>query len=100
MIFRELKTMTGRVRTDQRHVIGILTAIGEDVGIWRPDDLTSGRIVRELTAISRPRLQPADIAWLTSELNALGQRCPDAQMWQRCKRLMRSALMTNLEETV
>lgn len=94
MLYRELKTMTGRLRTQQHHVIDMLTAIGMDVDVWRLADMASGRIIRELDVIRRPlqQLQPNDLEWLSSELNAIGQRCPDAQMWQRCQRLLRRTL--------
>lgn len=52
VLFRELKTEKGRVATEQREWLGALTLAGEDAGVWRPSDLLSGQIARELTAIS------------------------------------------------
>jgi len=48
VLFRELKTDKGRVSPDQRTWIDGLTAAGMDAGVWRPSDLTSGRILAEL----------------------------------------------------
>jgi hypothetical protein len=49
-LFIELKSETGRVRPEQREVIGHLRAAGLDARIWRPSDwpsieatLTGGR---------------------------------------------------------
>lgn len=52
-IFRECKTETGRTTEDQDEWIERLRAVGHDVDIWRPRDLFSGRIQRELIALSR-----------------------------------------------
>ncbi|QSZ53290.1 VRR-NUC domain-containing protein [Paenarthrobacter ureafaciens] len=48
VLFRELKTATGRVRPAQALCMRILKLAGLDVGVWRPEDLASGRILREL----------------------------------------------------
>ena len=48
ILFRELKTDKGRVSPDQRKWIDGLTAAGGDAGVWRPEDLRSGRVTREL----------------------------------------------------
>ncbi|MDQ1053198.1 hypothetical protein QE394_001126 [Arthrobacter sp. SORGH_AS 212] len=48
VLFRELKTDKGRVSPDQRTWIDGLTAAGMDAGVWRPADLTSGRVLAEL----------------------------------------------------
>ncbi|QOT16495.1 VRR-NUC domain-containing protein [Paenarthrobacter sp. YJN-5] len=48
VLFRELKTSTGRVRPAQVLCLKILELAGLDVGVWRPEDLHSGRIQREL----------------------------------------------------
>lgn len=37
--FRELKTMTGKVSPDQLAWLDALAQAGQDVGIWRPDQL-------------------------------------------------------------
>jgi VRR-NUC domain len=50
VIFRELKTQTGRVSPAQAQWIAALTAAGQDAGLWRPADLLSGQIARELAA--------------------------------------------------
>jgi hypothetical protein len=49
LLFRELKTDTGRLTVPQRHWIDELAACGQDVGVWRPADLRGGRISAELT---------------------------------------------------
>ncbi len=53
VLFRELKSQRGRVEPEQREWLDALAADGADVGVWRPSDLLSGRIQRELMAISR-----------------------------------------------
>lgn len=51
LLYRELKTATGRV-TPAQHAWGQrLKAVGCDWDVWRPADLASGRILRELEAI-------------------------------------------------
>lgn len=52
-IFRECKTETGRTTTEQDEWIERLRAVGHDVGVWRPADLFSGSIQRELIALAR-----------------------------------------------
>ena len=47
-MFRELKTSKGRVTVDQQAWLDALGKAGQDVGVWRPADLLSGRIVAEL----------------------------------------------------
>lgn len=51
LIFRELKTETGRVSPEQERWGLMLRYVGQDWAVWRPSDLTSGRIQRELEAI-------------------------------------------------
>lgn len=51
VIFRELKSSTGRLRPEQAQWAQKLTAADADFAIWRPADLRSGRIQRELQAI-------------------------------------------------
>src|SRR5690606_25377268 len=53
MIIRELKTERGRLRPEQRTWLDALTAAGQDADIWRPGDLYSGRIIRELVGLRR-----------------------------------------------
>lgn len=103
ILFRELKTATGRLRTQQRHIIDILTAIHEDVDVWRPDDLTSGRIIRELDVIRWPRLQlqPDDLTWLVDELSTIEDRNPsDDPRWCRCRTYLEQALKINIQRGI
>lgn len=48
LLVRELKTDTGRVTVAQQGWLDALAECGVDVGVWRPEDLRSGRIAREL----------------------------------------------------
>lgn len=50
-LFRELKSETGRLRPEQMDWLSRLNLGGADAAIWRPADLTSGRIQTELQAI-------------------------------------------------
>lgn len=53
VLVRELKR-TGQHPTEpQRMWLAILAGAGFDVGVWRPADLLSGRIARELQQIRR-----------------------------------------------
>ncbi|MBC9000464.1 VRR-NUC domain-containing protein [Micromonospora aurantiaca (nom. illeg.)] len=52
-LFRELKSRTGRVEPDQKVWLSVLTAAGENAGVWRPIDLLNGTIGQELNAIRR-----------------------------------------------
>lgn len=52
-IFRELKTQRGKVSRAQQEWLDALTAAGDDASVWRPMDLLTGRIARELVAVSR-----------------------------------------------
>jgi hypothetical protein len=52
VIYRELKTQRGKVTAEQRKVGVMLAAAGEDWAVWRPMDLLTARITRELVAIS------------------------------------------------
>ena len=51
ILFRELKTETGKLSDAQKRVLGILTAAGADASVWRPADLTAGIVAAELRAI-------------------------------------------------
>lgn len=51
VIFRELKSQTGRLSPHQVKWAARLEAARADMAIWRPADLASGRIQRELQAI-------------------------------------------------
>lgn len=48
-LHRELKTDTGKMTTGQAAVIASMRAAGIDADVWRPADLDSGRVQRELT---------------------------------------------------
>lgn len=47
-LFRELKTEDGRVRPKQTAVLLAMVSAGLDADVWRPSDLQSGRIAKEL----------------------------------------------------
>lgn len=49
ILFRELKKEDGEVSDDQRRVLVALVAAGLDAAIWRPRDLDSGLIQRQLS---------------------------------------------------
>lgn len=51
-MWRELKTMTGRPSAQQQHWLDVLRAGGGDAKIWRPTDLISGAITRELAIVA------------------------------------------------
>lgn len=53
VLWRELKTVKGRVSPAQRDWLADLMAAGEDADVWRPADLTSGRILAELRRVTR-----------------------------------------------
>jgi len=48
VLFRELKSTTGTVSPDQARVLAFLRSAGQDADVWRPADMDSGRILREL----------------------------------------------------
>ena len=52
VMWRELKTMTGKVSPAQRAMGEALLAAGQDWGVWRPDSLLNGAIARELAALA------------------------------------------------
>ena len=55
ILFRELKTETGRLTAMQKHWISILQAAGQDADVWRPSDLN--RIRHELKALGPVQIQ-------------------------------------------
>ena len=52
VLFRELKTMKGKPTKAQEKFLKALADAGQDVDIWRPIDLYSGRIARELAEVA------------------------------------------------
>lgn len=51
VLWRELKTERGRVTSEQREWLTDLHSAGQDADVWRPRDLDTGRIARELQAL-------------------------------------------------
>lgn len=51
VLFRELKSATGTLSPEQKVWIDRLALAGADIGVWRPQDLASGRIKEELRAL-------------------------------------------------
>lgn len=58
VIYRELKKQDNYATAEQRRVMDLLRKAGQDVDVWKPADLLSGRIDQELRAIS-PRFGKA-----------------------------------------
>lgn len=54
ILWRECKSEDGRQSMAQIRWGRRITEAGGDCGVWRPDDLASGRIERELRTIIRP----------------------------------------------
>ena len=52
VIYRELKTARGRVSAAQRRWLDALRDTGASAGVWRPSDLLSGTIARELARLA------------------------------------------------
>ena len=52
LLYRELKTSTGRLMPAQQTWLDALRAAGADASVWRPEDLLEGRVEAEL---ARPR---------------------------------------------
>jgi len=59
VMFRELKTQRGKITTDQRDWLEALHTAGADTDVWRPEDLLSGRIARELAELAGLRVGAA-----------------------------------------
>ena len=53
VLFRELKSARGRVRAEQETVLARMQTAGLDAAIWRPEDVITGTIRRQIQAISR-----------------------------------------------
>jgi len=51
LLLRELKTEVGTLTPEQKKWGELLKLAGQDWDVWRPDDLKSGRIQRELSNI-------------------------------------------------
>lgn len=51
LLFRELKRETGHPTEAQLDWLHTLRKAGADADVWRPSDLASGRVQRELEAI-------------------------------------------------
>lgn len=54
-IIREVKGDDGRLSDAQEEWLADLRRWGNDADVWTPEDLRSGRIIRELTALRRAR---------------------------------------------
>ena len=52
ILFRELKTATGKVTAAQARWLERLRAGGADASVWRPADLLSGKCARELATLA------------------------------------------------
>ena len=48
-LYRELKSERGKLTPEQVAVLQLLRVNGQDAEVWRPSDLDSGRIQRELS---------------------------------------------------
>lgn len=55
VLFRELKTQRGRVRPEQHQWLIALDDAGADAAVWRPADLASGAVLRDLRTITLTR---------------------------------------------
>lgn len=52
VLWRELKTESGRLSTEQRDWISVLDAGDQDIGLWRPGCLETGRVAKEIASIA------------------------------------------------
>lgn len=52
VMFRECKQQRGHLRLEQSRWLQVLRQAGADADVWRPADLLSGRITRELIHLS------------------------------------------------
>jgi hypothetical protein len=52
IMHRELKRQSGKLTADQQMVGDLIQAAKGDWDVWRPVDLLSGRIARELAALA------------------------------------------------
>ncbi len=60
--FRELKQAGKDLRAPQKRWQWLLTTAGADASVWKPADLRSGRIERELLALNGPAAGDAQAA--------------------------------------
>lgn len=56
ILYRELKTESGTVTPEQRHVGELITRAGGNWRVWRPRDLFDGTIGRELADLAAVQL--------------------------------------------
>lgn len=61
LMFRELKSSTGSVTPEQKTWLLVLSRVA-DADTWRPTDLRSGRIERELRALGSAIVQARETA--------------------------------------
>ena len=59
IMYRELKTETGKLRPDQELVRDLILEAGGDWALWRPSDYLSGRIAHELAELAGLRAATA-----------------------------------------
>jgi hypothetical protein len=52
VLLRELKSEFGRLTSDQTRVGYLLKAAGQNWKVWRPSDLLSGQIAKELVEVA------------------------------------------------
>lgn len=57
ILFRELKSESGTVTPEQRHVGELITKAGGNWRVWRPRDLLGGDIGRELASVAAVQLE-------------------------------------------
>jgi len=55
VLFRELKNQSEEPSDEQQEWLAVLTWGGADAAVWRPSDVLSGRVARELQTLLRPR---------------------------------------------
>jgi hypothetical protein len=60
ILYRELKSESGVVSAEQRRVGSRLTRAGADWAVWRPRDLRSGVVERQLRQLTPPPMLPFD----------------------------------------
>src|SRR5277367_4823433 len=53
VLFRELKTEKGQLTRPQVNWGNTLAIGGANIGVWRPGDLASGRVAREMAALRK-----------------------------------------------